>query len=150
MNLYNKINNDKKRINLNCIILIFYLISFFISISLIVIFIVYQYTFKLIGFLFILIELILLGISIMTIKNIKNSFKLPSNMLIFILLFHFVYFLIFLIYIIINKISFDLQSCLFSFCFIWCIFHIILISISRYYIINKKFTQQTIEFNKLN
>ena len=155
MNLYNKIDlinyNNKKRINLNCIIIIFYIISFFTSISCIPIFILYKYITKWIGSLFILIELFLLVISIIIINNIKQkqNIQSPSNVLIIIILFHFLCLFVISIYITINKISIDLKPSFISFCFVWCIFHFLLISDLRYYIINKKILKQKIDFNKI-
>ena len=155
MNLYNKIDlinyNNKKRINLNCIIIIFYIISFLTSISCILILILYEYITKWIGSLFILIELFLLLISIIIINNIKQkqNIQSPSNVLIIIILFHFLCLFVISIYITINKISIDLKPSFISFCFVWCIFHILLISVLRYYIINKKILKQKIDFNKI-
>ena len=155
MNLYNKIDlinyNNKKRINLNCIIIIFYIISFLTSISCILILILYEYITKWIGSLFILIELFLLLISIIIINNIKQkqNIQSPSNVLIIIILFHFLCLFVISIYITINKISIDLKPSFISFCFVWCIFHFLLISDLRYYIINKKILKQKIDFNKI-
>ena len=172
MNLYNKIDlinyNNKKRINLNCIIIIFYIISFLTSISCILILILYEYITKWIGSLFILIELFLLVISIVIINNIKQkqNIQSPSNVLIIIILFHFLCLFVISIYITINflsyifpvrnilrykfnKISIDLKPSFISFCFVWCIFHFLLISDLRYYIINKKILKQKIDFNKI-
>ena len=113
--------------------------------------ILYEYITKWIGSLFILIELFLLLISIIIINNIKQkqNIQSPSNVLIIIILFHFLCLFVISIYITINKISIDLKPSFISFCFVWCIFHILLISVLRYYIINKKILKQKMDFNKI-
>ena len=144
---------SKARINLNCIIFVCYLISFFSNISFFFIFILSKYIYKWFGFIIILIELVLLRISIIKIQHLKKSnfqlFTRISYVLIIILIANCLFFLIISIYIIFKKIDPDLIISFVFCCSIWCIFHVLFISILRYYIINKKFeTNKAIFKNK--
>ena len=146
-----KSSNKIGKINLNCIILICYLISFFTNISFFFIYILSKYIYKWFGFIFISIELILLIISIKRIQNLKKTnfdmFTRISNALMIILLLNSLFFLIISIYIIVKEISPDLIAIFICCCIIWCIFHGLFISILRYYIIHKKFSKNKALFN---
>ena len=143
---------SKGRIHLNCIIFVCYLISFFTNISIFFIFILSHYIYKWFGFLFILVELFLLRISIKKIQHLKKSnfeiFRKISYILIIILLSNCIFFLVILIYILIKKISPDLIISFIILCITWFIFHGLFISILRYYIINKKFSTNKTLFKK--
>ena len=116
MELYNSFElnsyESKGRINLNCIIFVCYLISFFSNISFFFIFILSKYIYKWFGFITIIIELVLLRISIKKIQHLKKSnfqlFTRISYVLIIILLTNCLFFLIISIYIIFKKIDPDL------------------------------------------
>ncbi len=135
-----------ERINLNCIILVCYLISTFTNISFFFIFILSKYLYKWIGLLIILLEIIILQMSIDKIKILKQKnfqgFKDISLALMFILIFNFLLFIGITIYIISNKVEPDLILVFIFCCVIWCLFHILFILILRYYITNKKFMKK--------
>ena len=155
MDLYKKFkkkHSDKSAlINLNCIIFVCYLISFFSNISFFFIYILSKYIYKWFGFTFIAIELFLLIISIKRIYHLKKTnfalFTRLSNALMIILLLNIIFFLIISIYIIVKKISPDLIGIFICCCIIWCIFHGLFISILRYYINHKKFSKNKALFN---
>ena len=137
-----------QRINLNCVILICYLISIFTNISFFFIFILSKYIYKWIGIIFILIELILLQISINKIKILREknfkTFKYISLALMMIIIFNFLFFISIAVYIILNKIEPDLILEFIFCCVVWSLFHILFISILRYYLINKKFSKKKV------
>ena len=100
-------------INLNCIIFICYLISFISNISFFFIFLLSEYIYKWVGFLFIIVEVVLLQISIKNIKNLKEDnfafFRKISTILMLTLLFNCLFFLVVIIYIIAKKIAYDIM-----------------------------------------
>ena len=138
-------------INLNCIIFICYLISFISNISFFFIFLLSEYIYKWVGFLFIIVEVVLLQISIKNIKNLKEDnfafFRKISTILMLTLLFNCLFFLVVIIYIIAKKIAYDIMPNFIFCCFLWCVFHILFISILRYYILNKKFAKKKVLYN---
>jgi len=133
-------------INLNCIIFICYLISFISNISFFFIFILSEYIYKWVGFAFIIVEIVLLQMSIKNIKNLKEDnftfFRKISTLLMLTILFNCLFFLVVAIYIIAKKIAADIMIIFIFCCFLWCVFHILFISILRYYILNKKFPRK--------
>ena len=141
----------KEKINLNCIIFICYLISFFSNISFFFIFILSEYIYKWVGFLFIIVEVVLLQISIKNIKNLTEDnfvfFRKVSTILMLTILFNCLFFLVVAIYIIAKKIAYDIMFDFILCCFFWCAFHILFISILRYYILNKKFIKKKAMYN---
>ena len=145
-----KIKRSEK-INLNCIIFICYLISFFSNISFFFIFILSEYIYKWVGFLFIILEVVLLQISIKNIKNLTEDnfafFRKVSTILMLTILFNCLFFLVVAIYIIAKKIAYDLMFDFIFCCFLWCAFHILFISILRYYVLNKKFVKKKPLYN---
>ena len=145
-----KIKRSEK-INLNCIIFICYLISFFSNISFFFIFILSEYIYKWAGFLFMIVEVVLLQISIKNIKNLTEDnfafFRKVSTILMLTILFNCLFFLFVAIYIIVKKIAYDIMHVFIFGCFLWCAFHILFISILRYYILNKKFIKKKAMYN---
>ena len=136
----------QETINLNCIIFICYLISFFSNISFFFIFLLSEYIYKWVGFFFIIAEVVLLQISIKNIKNLKEDnfafFRKISTILMLTILFNCLFFLVVDIYIIVKKIAYDIMFLFIFCCFLWCVFHILFISILRYYVLNKKFPRK--------
>ena len=136
----------KEKINLNCIIFICYLISFFSNISFFFIFILSEYIYKWVGFLFMIVEVVLLQISTKNLKNLKEDnfafFRKVSTILMLTILFNCLFFLVVAIYIIAKKIAYDIMFDFILCCFFWCSFHILFISILRYYVLNKKFIKK--------
>ena len=141
----------KEKINLNCIIFICYLISFFSNISFFFIFILSEYIYKWVGFLFMILEVVLLQISIKNLKNLTEDnfafFRKVSTILMLTILFNCLFFLFVAIYIIVKKIAYDIMYIFVFCCFLWCAFHILFISILRYYILNKKFIKKKAMYN---
>ena len=138
-------------INLNCIIFVCYLISSISNISFFFIFILSEYIYKWVGFAFIIVEIILLQMSIKNIKDLKEEnfkfFRKVSTILMLTILFNCLFFLVVVIYIIAKKVSSDILFMFISCCFLWCVFHILFISILRYYVLNKKFTKKKAMYN---
>ena len=149
------LNKSKKKkpekINLNCIIFICYLISFFSNISFFFIFILSEYIYKWVGFLFMIGEVVLLQISTKNLKNLTEDnfafFRKVSTILMLTILFNCLFFLVVAIYIIAKKIAHDIMFDFILCCFFWCAFHILFISILRYYVLNKKFVQKKTLYN---
>ena len=145
-----KIKRSEK-INLNCIIFICYLISFFSNISFFFIFILSEYIYKWVGFLFMIVEVVLLQISAKNLKNIKEDnfayFRKVSTILMLTILFNCLFFLFVAIYILAKKIAYDIMFDFIICCFLWCAFHILFISILRYYVLNKKFVKKKPLYN---
>ena len=147
-----KIHKKKhETINLNCIIFICYLVSFISNISFFFMFILSEYIYKWFGIIFILVEIVLLHLSIKRIKNLKeNNFKFFRNLssiLIITILLNCLFILVIAIYILVKKIAKELMIIFIFFCFLWIFFHILFISILRYYIIHKKFNKIKINTN---
>ena len=150
-NLNKSRTKKKETINLSCIIFICYLISFISNISFFFIFILSEYIYKWVGFLFIIVEVILLQMSIRNIKNLKEDnfafFRKISTILMLTILFNCLFFLVVAIYIIAKKIAYDIMFLFICCCFLWCAFHILFISILRYYVLNIKFVKKKPLYN---
>ena len=151
-NLNKSRTKKKETINLSCIILICYLISFISNISFFFIFILSEYIYKWVGFLFIIVEVVLLQMSIRNIKNLKEDnfafFRKISTILMLTILFNCLFFLVVAIYIIAKKkIAYDIIILFICCCFLWCAFHILFISILRYYVLNIKFVKKKPLYN---
>ena len=136
------------RINLNCIVLVCYLLSAFTNIVFFFIFILSQYLYKWIGFIFIIIELVLLRMSIMRVIRLRERnfrrFRKVSSMLIWSFVFNCIFFIIVAIIIIVKNNETELIILFVTSCFTWCAFHILFISILRYYIRHKEFKKPKI------
>ena len=131
------------RINLNCIVLVCYLLSAFTNIVFFFIFILSQYLYKWIGFIFIIIELVLLRMSIIRVIRLRERnfrrFRKVSSMLIWSFVFNCIFFIIVAIVIIVKNNEIELIILFVTSCLTWIAFHILFISILRYYIRHKEF-----------
>ena len=133
------------RINLNCIVLVCYLLSAFTNIVFFFIFILSQYLYKWIGFIFIIIELVLLRMSIIRVIRLRERnfrhFRKVSSMLIWSFVFNCIFFIIVAIVIIVKNNEIELIILFVTSCLTWIAFHILFISILRYYIRHKEFNK---------
>jgi hypothetical protein len=131
------------RINLNCIVLLCYLLSAFTNIVFFFIFILSKYLYKWIGFIFIIIELVLLRLSIVKVIRLREHnfrrFRKVSSMLIWSFVFNCLFFIIVTTVIVFKNSETELIVLFVTSCFTWCAFHILFISILRYYIRHKEF-----------
>lgn len=133
------------KINLNCIILICYLLSIFSNIVFFFIFSLSKYLFKWVGFIFIITELVLLKMSLDKIIRLRERnfvyFKKISYILMLSLILNFLFLFVVIIYIIAKGIDTELIFLIITSFLIWGVFHGLFISILKYYIEHKQFKE---------
>ena len=133
------------KINLNCIILICYLLSIFSNIVFFFIFSLSKYLFKWVGFIFIITELVLLKMSLDNIIRLRERnflyFKKISYILMLSLVLNCLFLFVVIIYIIAKGIDTELIFLIIISFVIWGAFHGLFISILKYYIEHKQFKE---------